>query len=290
MNLNRLAYFTAVVETRSFTAAARRLGTTKAVVSQQVARLEEELGTSLLIRTTRNVHATEAGMGFYARCVIILRESEDAFDTLAEGATRPSGMLRLTAPFDYGISVIVPKVAAFIARYPACEVDLSLTDETVDLTSGHLDMAIRVGWLSDSSLQARRIGSFRQVLVAGCQMASAVSEVASPEALELLPFVANGALRHPLHWSFSRGELDRKTVRMRAAITIDATLAVLAAVQVGAGISVLPDYVVGPITQAGDLIHVLPDWELPTGGIYVVFPTARYRPAHVRAFVDMLLT
>lgn len=288
MNLNRLAYFTAVVETRSFTAAAERLGTTKAVVSQQVARLEEELGTSLLIRTTRNVRATESGLGFYARCVIILRESEDAFDSIAESATLPSGILRLTAPFDYGISVIVPKVAAFTALYPACAVDLSLKDETVDLISGQIDMAIRVGWLSDSSLQARRIGAFRQMLVAGPQMALAVSDLTSPEALEGLPFIANGALRHPLQWRFSRSEIDHKMVRMRASITIDATLAVLAAVQAGAGLSVLPDYVADRLITSGELIHVLPDWKLPTGGIFAVFPAARFRPANVRAFVDML--
>ncbi|MGA9658486.1 MAG: LysR family transcriptional regulator [Asticcacaulis sp.] len=289
LNLNRLAYFTAVVEARSFTAAADRLGTTKAVVSQQVAKLEEELGTSLLIRTTRSVRATESGMNFYARCVIILRESEDAFDAMAEGATLPSGVLRLTAPFDYGLSVIVPKVAAFTARYPGCEVDLSLTDETVDLISGHVDMAIRVGWLTDSSLQARRIGSFKQVLVAGSQMKAVVSSLKSPDDLEGLPFVANGALRHPLQWSFSRSEIDRKAVRFHAAITIDATLAVLAAVRAGAGLSVLPDYVADPTIASGELIHVLPDWELPAGGIFAVFPAARYRPANVRAFVDILL-
>lgn len=290
MNLNRLAYFAAVVETRSFTAAAQRLGTTKAVVSQQVSRLEEEIGTSLLIRTTRNVQPTEAGQSFYSRCVIILREAGDAFDAVAAGALAPSGMMRITAPFDYGISVIVPTVAAFIARHPACEISLFLNDETLDLISGHIDMAIRIGWLSDSSLQARRIGSFRQILVAGSQMASAVADLSSPNALEVLPFIANGALRHPLHWRFSRGDIEHKTVRLRSAITVDTTLGVRACVQAGAGLSVLPDYVAEPLLQSGELIHVLPDWELPTGGIYVVFPAAKYRPAHVRAFVDMMLS
>ncbi|EGF89674.1 bacterial regulatory helix-turn-helix protein, lysR family protein [Asticcacaulis biprosthecium C19] len=290
INLNRLAYFTAVVETRSFTAAAQRLSTTKAVVSQQVARLEEEIGTTLLIRTTRNVHATEAGLAFYARCITILREAEDAFDALAERAVKPSGLLRITATFDYGISVIVPKIAAFTALYPACEVDLSLSDERIDLVSSNIDMAIRVGWLSDSTLQARRIDSFRQILVASPQMAPAVSHLDSPRALETLPFVANSALRHPLHWNFSHGEDDPIAVRLRAAVSIDATLGVLAAVQAGAGLSVLPDYIAAPLIGSGELIHVLPDWSLPIGGIFVVFPAARYRPAHARAFVDLLST
>src|SRR5438034_11318916 len=103
-NLRRLAYFTAVVETGSFTAAAERLGITKAVVSQQVAKLESEFKTSLLVRTTRKVQATEAGQAFYLRCAMILREAEDAFGELAGASAQPSGMLRLTAPLDYGIA------------------------------------------------------------------------------------------------------------------------------------------------------------------------------------------
>lgn len=118
-NLRRLAYFVAVVETGSFTAAAERLGITKAVVSQQVAKLEAEFKTSLLVRSTRKVQPTEAGQAFYLRCAFILREAEDAFDTLAEGAGAPSGTLRLTAPFDYGIGIVVPAMAAFMQRFPA---------------------------------------------------------------------------------------------------------------------------------------------------------------------------
>jgi DNA-binding transcriptional LysR family regulator len=119
-NLRRLTYFVAVVETGSFTAAAERLGITKAVVSQQVARLEHEFQTSLLARTTRKVQPTEAGQAFYLRCALILREAEHAFEELAETSAAPSGMLRLTAPFDYGVGVVVPAIAAFTKRYQAC--------------------------------------------------------------------------------------------------------------------------------------------------------------------------
>ncbi|TIS94931.1 LysR family transcriptional regulator, partial [Mesorhizobium sp.] len=96
MNLNRLAYFAAVVDAGSFTRAAERLGITKAVVSQQVARLERDVGTTLLIRTTRRVHPTEAGRTFHARCLLVLQQAEDAFDELAQAATEPTGTLRIT--------------------------------------------------------------------------------------------------------------------------------------------------------------------------------------------------
>jgi DNA-binding transcriptional LysR family regulator len=287
-NLRRLAYFVAVVETGSFTAAAERLGVTKAVVSQQVARLEREFRTSLLVRTTRKVMATEVGRAFYERCAVVLREAEHAFDDLTERSAEPSGTLRLTAPFDYGVGVVVPAIAAFTKRYPACKVDAVLSDQTLDLMSGNIEMAIRVGWLTETSEQARKIGAFRQVLVAPSSMKRQLSKLDSPADIAGLPFVANTALREPLRWTFSSDQAERQVVQMQASIFLDATLAVREAVCQGAGLSVLPDYAVAADLAAGRLVEVLPRWQLPSGGIHAVFPAARYRPAKVRAFVDLL--
>ena len=287
-NLRRLAYFAAVVETGSFTAAADRLGITKAVVSQQVARLEREFRTSLLVRTTRKVQPTELGQAFYLRCALILREAGDAFDDLAETSAEPSGMLRLTAPFDYGVGVVVPAIAAFTRRYPACKVDAVLSDQTMDLMSGNFELAIRVGWLAETSLQARKIGSFRQLLVAPPAMKAQVARLTRPQDIAGLPFVANTALRDHLSWNSSLNETEREAVNVQASIFLDATLAVREAVCQGAGLSVLPDYAVAGDLAAGRLIEVLPQWQLPSGGIHAVFPAARFRPAKVRAFVDLL--
>ena len=289
MNLNRLAYFAAVVDTGSFTRAAERLGITKAVVSQQVAQLERDLQTSLLVRTTRRVNPTEAGRLFHARCVMILREAEDAFDELAQAAAAPVGLLRITAPNDYGTAVVAPVTAAFTARYSACRVELTLADETVDLASGQIDLAIRVGWLADSSLQARKIGSFEQFLVGAPSVANRMAAITHPDDIASWPFIANMALREPLLWQFSRGDLDRRAVRMQASIAIDTTPGVLAAVRVGGGLSVLPDFLVAGDLASGRLIHLLPEWRLPSGGIYTVYPAARFRPPKVTAFVDMLV-
>ncbi|WP_434642935.1 LysR family transcriptional regulator [Achromobacter piechaudii] len=287
-NLKRLAYFAAVVETGSFTAAAERLGITKAVVSQQVARLEREFRTTLLTRTTRRVTVTDAGKAFHERCALILKEAHVAFDALGEGATEPSGTLRLTAPLDYGITTIVPAITEFTRRFPQCKVDAVLSDQSLDLMSGQVELAIRVGWLTDLSVQARQIGSFRQLLVAAPSWQGQVAGFKTPQDMVQLPFVANTALREPARWSFSRGELERQSVTVRAVISMDATLAVREAVRYGAGLSVLPDYAVAEDLAAGRLVQVLPEWALPSGGIHAVFPTARFRPAKVRAFVDLL--
>lgn len=289
-NLRRLVYFVAVVETGSFTAAAERLGITKAVVSQQVARLEQEFKTALLIRTTRKVQATEAGLSFYQRCTLILRDAEDAFDELSETVSEPSGILKLTAPFDYGMSIVVPAIAAFTQRYPNCKVDAILSDQTLDMMSSNIELAIRVGWLTETNLQARKIGTFKQLLVASPSMKSQIEQISNPEELANLPFIANSALREPLRWVFSLNEIERKNISVQASIFLDATLAVREAVRAGAGVSVLPDYVIAEDLANGRLIQVIPQWSLPIGGIYVTFPSARFRPAKVRAFVDLLVS
>lgn len=288
MNLNRLAYFAAVLDTGSFTQAAERLGVTKAVVSQQVAKLEEELGASLIVRSTRRLQPTEAGRTFHARCILILKEAEDAFDLVAEATGAPSGTLRLTAPYDYGTAKVVPAVARFAGRYPACDVDVTFTDKRLDLMAADLDLAIHAGWLQDSSLQVRRIGEFRQVLVAPAALAENCSDLKEPADLAGLPFVANLALREPLTWRFSRDAISRETVQFSARLRFDTTTAVYHAVKLGAGLSVLPDYLVAPDLAAGHLREILPGWVLPVGGIHAVFPPARYRPPKVAAFVEIL--
>jgi len=287
-NLKRLAYFAAVVECGSFTAAAERLGITKAVVSQQVARLEREFGTTLLTRTTRKVLPTDAGTTFYQRCSLILREAGDAFDELAQVSTEPTGTLRLTAPFDYGIAVVVSAMTEFTRRHPRCKVDAVFSDQTLDLASARVELAIRVGWLTEQHLQARQIGTFRQLLVAPASWHARLAQLREPDDIASLPFIANTALRDPMHWNFARSEADRRRVAVQASTAIDTTLAVREAVLQGAGLSVLPDYVIEADLAQGKLLHVLPDWTLPSGGIHAVFPAARFRPAKVQAFVKLL--
>jgi DNA-binding transcriptional LysR family regulator len=288
MNLNRLAYFAAVVDAGSFTRAADRLGITKAVVSQQVARLEEEVGASLLVRTTRRVEPTEAGRMFHARCVLILREAEDAFAELAQTTGEPKGMLRVTAPSDYGSIIVAPLAAEFTLRHPACQVELMVTDVRLDLLQNQIDLSIRVGWLEESALQARRIGAFRQVLVGSASFAQRAAAIADPDELIAWPFIANAALKEPLSWRFSRGDMEQRMVRLQASMSADATPAVLAATRAGGGLSIVPDFSIGEDLATGRLIQILPDWSLPAGGIHAVYPAARFRPAKVTAFVAML--
>ncbi|MER9655503.1 LysR family transcriptional regulator [Mesorhizobium sp. M0152] len=288
INLNRLAYFSTVIDAGSFTRAAQRLGITKAVVSQQVARLEAELQTTLVVRTTRRLEPTEAGRLLHARCVMILRDVEEAVAEVGEGNTEVAGVLRVSASNDYGAIVVAPIAARFRQKFPACGVELSISDAIIDLIGSKMDLSIRVGWLEDSSLQARRIGTFRQILVASRDFAAKVT-MDQPEDISSLPLVANSGLRKPFTWSFTRGDFERRTVTMGETFSINSTPAVLEATLAGGGLAVLPDYLAADYLSKGRLVHMLPDWALPSGGIHVVYPPGRFRPQKVTRFVSMLM-
>lgn len=287
INLNRLAYFKAVADAGSFTKAAELLGIGKTVVSQQIARLEAELKTSLLLRTTRRVETTEAGKLLHARCINMLREAEEAFEELAQSNAQPSGLLKIAAPNDYGTSVIAPAAVRFCQKYVGCRVDLTLSDTRIDLVANHIDLAIRVGWLADSSLQARRIKSFQQCLVAAPELARRFNPVELDD-LAKLPFIANAALKEPLVWHFSNEKSEQRTIRLTSTLKINTTPAALEATLAEGGMSILPDFLIGDHLKAGRLVTLLPGWSLPSGGIFAVYPAARFRPPKVTGFIEML--
>lgn len=290
MKLDRLPFFAAVVETGSFTRAAERMGVTKAVVSAHVARLEEELGTALLLRTTRKVTPTPEGMMLHERCRVILQEAADAENELSHSRDEPKGLLRITAPLDYGQFVLVPLVARFRAAYPACKVALDLTDQVVDLQTGQWDMSVRLGWLVDSSLKSRRVGAFSQYLVAAPALLEALGPIRTPHDLPALPFVANSALREPGVWDFAGAGTEDVRVRFDPVVTMTTTPAVLTGVLAGLGCSVLPEFLVAPALADGRLVRLLPDWRPKDGGVYIVYPPTRFRLPKVSAFADLLVT
>ena len=288
LNLNRLVYFTTVMETGSFTAAADRLGVAKAVVSHQVGRLEEELGATLLQRTTRRVTPTEEGRLFYDRAVIILREAEAAYGEISHSAVEPSGTLRLTAPLDYGTKMVAPVMATYLKTYPHMRVEAIFDDAVSNLVDEQIDLGIRVGWLTDSSNQARRLGTIRQIVVASPAFAASLPADASPQPGKIagLGRQRPAARRRPMAVLQGRRDGADRTQSGRHAAT--RARRAYACVLAGIGLGIFPDYSVDDDIAEGRLVRIFAAWTLPTGGIHAVFPPARFRPAKVRAFVDLL--
>lgn len=289
LKLDRLSHFLAVADTGSFTQASDRLGVTKAVVSAQVARLEEELGVSLFVRTTRSVTLTEDGELLLTHARNIQSEAESALEALQSKSVAPSGTLRIAAPLDYGQSFLVPVLTEFRARFPACTVSLDLSDETVDLQKGDWDLSIRLGWLFDSSLKSRRVGTLAQYLVACPDLAAEFDTPATPEDMATWPFVANTAIRDPLRHELAHADGRRLRVRPRVVAGMTTTPAVLAGALAGLGAAILPDFLVEEPLRDGRLVPLLSDWQLPEGGIHIVYPPARFRPPRVVEFTKMLV-
>jgi len=289
VNLNRLAVFVDLVRAGSFTAAAEALGMTKAMVSQHVARLERELGVTLLLRSTRRMTLTEAGTTFHAACVRILAEAEAAIEQVGRNQEMPSGTLRMTATGDYGAAVVAPALADFMCANPQLQADLVLADHVSDLIAERFDLAIRMGWLRDSNLRSARLGSFRQMLVASPVYLARRGEPRALGDLAGHDWVALTLLSTPLRWTFTAPDGSRRTVRMRQVAQANNVVAAHALVLNGAGISVLPDYLAASDVREGRLIAVLAQYRLPDGGIYAVYP-GRQPPAKVRAFIDHLRT
>lgn len=286
-NLNRLAPFVAVIEEGTMTAAAERLGISKAVVSKQLLTLEDELGVSLLVRNSRHLSATEVGQEFYRGAKAALDQANEVFETAIAGLSEPQGMLRMTAPVDYGTLHVSRLVANFTQRYPRVEVDVTLSDEQFDPVGQNFDIAFRVGWLADSSNRARKIGSFREVVV--CTPEAAGAEVVIiPKDLEGKAFVANTALSDQAQLIFNQNGKS-VSVTTDKTITMNVGPAILSTVCAGGGYSVLPDFLVQDELASGKLVQLLPDWSLRTGGIYAVFPPVKFRNLSTQAFLDMAI-
>ncbi|WP_255987621.1 LysR family transcriptional regulator [Chitinolyticbacter albus] len=288
VDLNRLVYFAAVVETGGFTAAAERLGVAKAIVSQQVARLERELAVTLFTRTTRRVTLTEAGERLHADCLPSLVGMEQAIGRVGASQQAPRGLLRLTAPPDYAGSVIAPVIARLARQYPELQIELIASNEVMDLVESRIDVAIRLGWLKNSSLRAAALGDFEQWVVATPEYLARSVPVAAPQDLARQAWLSLTLLSAPLTWRFTHLLGDVQQVRMHGAIKVNSPQALHALLLNQAGIGVLPHYLVQADVAAGRLTRVLPDWQLPRGGIYAVYPASRHVPAKVRVLIDAL--
>lgn len=296
VNLNRLVVFVAVVEAGSLAAAARKLGLAKAMVTAHIQRLEREVGASLLVRTTRQLRLTEAGAAFFEASRAIVQQAERAIGEVGRDREAPHGTLRVALPVDYA-PVVAPVAAALTQRYPELRIDLVTSDRIVDLIGGddadpqrrnYADIALRLGWLKDSTLQTVKVGAFAQWLVATPAFLDARGAPKTPAALAAQPFVAFSALAQPATWTLTGPRRARAEIRFRVTMSCDATLAVRAAVLAGAGYGVLTDIAIADDVTAGRLVRVLPAWSLPDGGIHAVFPPLSPEPRKRRVFLDAL--
>ncbi|HSV35835.1 MAG TPA: LysR family transcriptional regulator [Ramlibacter sp.] len=284
-DLNALPLFAAVAETGSFTAAATQLGVAKAKVSLDIARLEAQLAATLFTRTTRRVALTDAGQALYAQSIPLLRGVQEALAQVGEEGAL-TGVLRISAAVDYAAHTVSHAVAAFSALHPKLEIDLRTSDRVVDMLKDGIDVALRMGWLRDSTLRATRLGEFEQYVAASPAYLRQAPRIARPENLAAHEWVSFSVLQAPLTWKFTSARGQHRTVRVSGRLRSDSVGAVRALVQSGCGVAVFDQFSTADALRSGELVRLLPQWSLPRGGVYAVYPPGRHVSAKVRAFID----
>jgi len=275
--------FLAVVDTDGFSAAARKLGVSPSVITRAVTELEERLGTRLLTRTTRFVRLTDTGRVYADNCRRILADLEDADSTAAGTHAEPRGQITITATVNFGAMYVAPVVREYLSLYPQVAMHCWFVDRNVNLVDEGVDVAVRIGQLPDSSLQAIKVGRVRQVMCAAPAYLARHGVPLRPEDLSQHTIVTATGLTPTPELRFAN---DLK-IRVQPRMTTTTNESAAAMVAAGFGIARLPLYQIAPAVQRGELQLVLEAFERPAVPIHVVHREGRNASSKVRSFIDM---
>ena len=282
-----LETFVRVVETGSFSAAARDLRVGQPAVSKAVAALEERFGVRLLNRTTRRLTPTEAGLAFYEHARRAVDEAAEA-ESAARAAGRSFvGKLRFSAPVTLARLHIVPRLGEFLAEHPDLSIDAVLDDRAVDPVAERIDVAFRLGALTDSSLVAKRIASGRRGVFASRAYLSGRAAPSTPTDLLSHACVAYAQPAGGEEWRFRRGTSET-SVRVKPRVSATAAEGVREAVKAGLGLALGSEWMFAPELLSGEVESVLQDWTIADIDLWAVFPSGRLPAAKARAFADFV--
>lgn len=285
--LKRIGVFTRVVETKSFSEAARQLGVAKSGVSKQIALLEKEVGVRLLNRTTRSLSLTEAGEIFYRHSAEIINRTKIALSELREYQNQPTGTLRISSPVSYGTQHLVPVIKEVRALYPLLKIDLLLEDRVINMVEEGVDLAIRIGWLQESNLVAKKICETPVVVFASPEYLAQKGTPKTPQDLQQHDWISLSLLSSPLIWQFEKKD-QKHSVQVHSQLKSNSVAAVIALAKSGQGISALSKFSMQEDIDQGLLQPLLTDYQLPPTGIYAVYPHREHVPPKVRIFIDFL--
>ncbi|MCG7757378.1 MAG: LysR family transcriptional regulator [Nitrosomonas sp.] len=286
-DLNLFVIFARVVETGSFAEAARRMDISRSAVSKAVAKLEKDLSTRLLLRSTRHLSLTESGVALSEHVKRILEEAEHAERAINSLHDEPRGTLKVSTPSSFGTRHIAPALPCFLARYPEIKVDLTITDHPGDLIEEGYDVQIRVTNEPDPNLVARKIAPVRRILCATPQYFQQRGTPQTPADLVNHNCLDCALSPEQGYWRFD-GPEGKIKVPVSGTLRINDNDALAQAVLYGLGIALLPTYTIGMELQNGRLQTVLPDYLSVERHIYACYLPSRHLPIKIRAFINFL--
>jgi len=284
--LAALEIFVRVVDTGSFSAVARTQRIGQPAVSKAVVQLEEWLGVSLLMRSTRSVVPTEAGRIFYERAKRTIEEADEAVVAARGSASSLSGKLRVSTAICFGRLHVIPNLSAFLAEHPDLDVELVLDDRHVDLVEEGIDVALRMGAMPDSNMTARRIAEGRRMVVATSAYLQRHGTPKSPGELmnhQAVIYSRGGGES----WTFRKGTAEVPVV-LQGRLKVTQAEGLREAVNYDMGLAVALEWLFSPELRSGKVVPILQDWALPSGNLSVVYPTGRLASTKARAFVSFV--
>jgi DNA-binding transcriptional LysR family regulator len=285
--LAALEIFVQVVDAGSFSAVARRQRIGQPAVSKAVVQLEQWLGVSLLLRSTRSVAPTEAGRVFYERAKRMVEDADEAVMAAQGNANGLSGKLRVSASICFGRLHIIPSLSAFLAEHPDLDLELVLDDRYVDLINEGIDVALRTGAMPDSNMTARRIAEGRCMVVATPAYLKRHGTPTSPD--ELVGHQAIILTRGGGRDSFTfRKDGAEVSVALQGRLKVTQGEGLREAVNCSLGFAVCPEWLFTPELKSGKLVPILEDWSLPPANLSAVYPTGRFASTKARAFVSFV--
>jgi DNA-binding transcriptional LysR family regulator len=283
MDTEDLRTFVEVAEAGGVSAAARRLGVSKSIVSRSLFRLEAELGVQLLARTTRGAALTEAGIAFRDHAARVIGEIDAARETL-QPAGDLTGRLRVAMPLTFGPTHLAPLLAELARRHPRLHIHSSYSDRFVDLIAEGFDCAIRVGYLPDSSLVTRRVGAIHGKFLASPAYIKAHGAPEAPEEIAAHKALMQGTET----WQFMDGD-KVITIQPQGRYKADNGIALAAAAAAGLGVAWLPDCVTDPYVASGALVPIMTRYPPPSAGVYVVRPPGNHPSRKIRVLTELLI-
>jgi DNA-binding transcriptional LysR family regulator len=282
--LREMELFARVVETGSFSAAARDLKLGQPAVSKTIAGLEDRLGVRLLVRSTRRLSPTEAGMAFYERALRAIAEANEA-EAAAQGAGAGlQGRLRVSAPVTFARLHIVPKLGAFLDAHPKLRLELVMEDRITNPVAENIDAALRLGALTDSALKARKLGQADRLVVASPAYLARRGIPNTPADLLKHDGIIYGQSSGGQEWLFRRGSSETP-VHIQTRLTLSAAEGVREAVLAGQGFAISSRWMFAPELESGEVVPVLQEWSLPPMDLWVIYPSGRLTSTKARAFV-----
>ena len=286
--IQAIRMFVRVVELGSFSKAAAELGIGQPAATKQVARMESQLGARLLHRSTHGVTPTEIGTIYYEKCRLIAHQVEEAESVASLLQSQVSGGLRVSTSVAFGQRVLAPLLMQFMKDHSGLQIDLNVDDHYVDLIEQGVDLAIRMGRLSDSTLGARYLGLNPWVLVASPAYLRAKGRPKRPEDLSELNALIYSIVQGDARWRFSGPDHRSASVPIKGPLRSNSLSVLLESAEQGMGVAALPCYIAEDALRAGAVVPVLEEWSLPAQEIHAVYPSPRMVPFKVSGLIAWL--